>query len=86
MWDVGARRLLGALRGYIDWVVFSPDGKTLATTGREGRDGRYQTVRLWNVAVPHDLLSAICAIAGGSLTREEWNRYAPREEFHCSCP
>jgi WD40 repeat protein len=59
-------------------VDFSPDGKTLVTAGGP--------IRLWNVAFPRDLLSAVCAIAGRSLTRQQWTIYVPSQPFQQACP
>jgi len=55
-------------------------GKILATAGADG------AARLWDIAFPRDLPRAVCAIAGRSLTRAEWNTYAPTESFQRTCP
>jgi WD40 repeat protein len=60
-------------------VAFSPDGKTLATAGPGG-------TRLWDISPPNNLLDAVCAIAGGSLTRQEWSTYIRSEPFQRVCP
>jgi WD40 repeat protein len=59
-------------------VVFSPNSKTLVTAGG--------SVRLWDVAFSRHLLSAMCAIAGRSLTRQEWSTYVPSQPFQQACP
>ncbi|TDC42474.1 WD40 repeat domain-containing protein, partial [Actinomadura sp. KC345] len=84
LWDVATRRPIGTpLTGHsgsADSVAFSPDGGTLATAG----DG---IVRLWNVAMPKDLVDEVCKVAGRDLTDKEWTRYAPPgPKFRKVCP
>ena len=59
-------------------VDFGPSGKMLVTAGG--------SIRLWDVAFPRDLLSAVCAIAGSSLTRQQWDTYVPSQPFQQACP
>ncbi|MGW4424539.1 WD40 repeat domain-containing protein, partial [Streptosporangium sp. NPDC004631] len=67
--------------GSVRSVVFRPDGKHLASAGDDG------TVRIWDVALPRDLLGAVCDIAGRSFTAEEWPRYIPGEPYRQpNCP
>jgi WD40 repeat protein len=60
-------------------VAYSPDSKTLATMNSDG------TVELWNIALPSNTIKAVCAIAGRSLTHEEWNTYIHSEPFRRVC-
>jgi hypothetical protein len=61
-------------------LAFSPDGGTLAAYGGDG------AVRQWNVALPGNLLSSACAIAGQSLSRQQWAAYAGSQPFRQVCP
>ena len=51
LWDWPSGKLRGSLKGHVTGIVqvlFSPDGKTLATGG-------YDTVKLWNVATAQEI-------------------------------
>jgi len=83
LWDLATHAQIGPSLGTkVSAVAFSPDGKTLATAGPDG-------TQLWPISPeisPTNLLDAVCAIAGGSLTRQEWSTYIPSEPFQPVCP
>ena len=80
LWDLATHAQIGAPFGSgVGAVAFSPDGKTLATAGPDG-------TQLWHISPPSNLLDAVCAIAGGSLTPQEWSTYIPSEPFQRVCP
>ncbi|TDD98160.1 WD40 repeat domain-containing protein [Actinomadura rubrisoli] len=79
LWDVATRRQLagplpsdgtGALRA----LAFGPDGGTITAAGYEG------AVRSWRIPLPSDPLRSVCALAGRSLTEQEWRQYLPEGE------
>jgi WD40 repeat protein len=58
LWDADKGKELRELRGHIApplRVLFSPDGKTLASLASIGHRGRDETVRLWDVATGRQL-------------------------------
>ncbi|WP_425567704.1 hypothetical protein [Nonomuraea dietziae] len=57
-------------------MAFSPDGQTLASSDNAG------TILLWRPGIPADPLKAVCALAGRSLTEQEWRLYLPEGEPH----
>jgi WD40 repeat protein/transcriptional regulator with XRE-family HTH domain len=80
LWDIATHAQIGPpLGNEVSAVAFSPDGKTLATAGADG-------TQLWPISPPNNLLQAVCAIAGGSLTHQEWSTYIPSEPFQRVCP
>jgi WD40 repeat protein len=84
LWDVATRQEIGspmtADTQPIYALAFGRDGSTLATAGGDG------VARLWNVNFPAKLLAAACAIAGQSLTHQQWAGYAGTEPFQQVCP
>jgi WD40 repeat protein len=90
LWDVATHAPIGALlkgepgglfTGTLAGgeVAYSPNGKFLGTMNSDG------TVELWNIALTRNITKAICAIAGRSLTHEEWNTYVQSEPFQRVC-
>ncbi len=84
LWDVATQQEIGAPMTAdtqpVYAAAFSPDGSTLATAGADG------LARLWDVALPGGLVQAACAIADGSLTRQQWADYAGTQPFEQVCP
>jgi WD40 repeat protein len=84
LWDVATRQEIGspmtADAQPVYALAFSQGGGLLATAGGDG------VARFWDVPFPAKLLAAACAIAGQSLTREQWADYAGTEPFQQVCP
>ena len=80
LWDLATHAQIGPpLGNEVSALAFNPNGKTLATAGPGG-------TQLWDISPPNNLLDAVCAIAGGSLTRQEWSTYIRSEPFQRVCP
>ncbi|WP_090940155.1 WD40 repeat domain-containing protein [Nonomuraea jiangxiensis] len=83
VWDVATHRQLGSARnigGSVFTVGFAPGGRSFAVGGMD------RTVRLWNAREPSDPVAELCALAGRSLTREEWAQSVPGEPYRTVCP
>jgi WD40 repeat protein len=86
LWDVSSRRQLGpALRardGALQSVELGSDGRTLATSGRNG------VARLWHGLVwsgRDDLRAQVCGLLVGSLSRADWDRFVPGVPYRSAC-
>ncbi|WP_280337049.1 WD40 repeat domain-containing protein [Nocardia wallacei] len=85
LWDTRTRRQIGdplaGPAGGVTSVAFSPDGGTLAVGNKDG------TVRLWDVRFTAEPEKHLCDWADGRFTRDEWNRYVPKEQkYQQLCP
>jgi WD40 repeat protein len=82
LWDQITRKPLGApLTGHtgdVSHMMFSPDGKTLASASTDG------SVRLWDPASYTEPIATLCAHAG-AISRDDWVRFAPDEPMPKPC-
>jgi len=87
LWDTATQQEIGtpmtAGPGPVYALAFSPDGAKLLTAGASGSSGGDS--RQWDVAFPAGLLTAACAIADQSLTRQQWADYAGTQPFQQVC-
>jgi WD40 repeat protein len=84
LWDVASRELIGsaltANTTAITGIAFSPDGRLLAAVSAD-----YAT-RVWGVDLTSDTVARVCALAGGSMTRQQWSTYVKSEPYQATCP
>jgi WD40 repeat protein len=83
LWDVATRQGLGVPlighKGSITGLVFSTNGKTLASTGNDG------TIIFWDISV-ESWVRRVCGIAHRNLTPGEWRQYLGDEKYRKTCP
>ena len=82
LWDVASREQIGPTlpdSNQISSLAFSPDGTLLAAASG------YRT-RIWGVSLTKNVLNRVCAVAGGSMTPQEWDTYIKSEPFQRTCP
>jgi WD40 repeat protein len=81
LWDVASQRQLGvALPGPNQWsdLAFNPAGTDLVAFYGDG------TGRVWDVD-PDRWKQRACTIAGGPLTRDEWEELLPSRRYEPAC-
>ncbi|MFC6083828.1 caspase, EACC1-associated type [Sphaerisporangium aureirubrum] len=83
LWDIPTRGQIGmpleSPAGEVESLAVGPDGRRLATAGGGG-------LRLWDLPpLPAAPFAEVCSMAGGSLTRQEWQVYLPDEPFQRVC-
>jgi WD40 repeat protein len=78
LWSADQRASVVKLSGAVGPIVFRADSRLLATQNRNGY------VQLWDVDV-QSWRRKLCAIAGRSLTPEEWASYLPARSYHPQC-
>ena len=79
LWDIPYALLTGHT-GAVASVVFSPDGRTLASAGAD------QTVRLWEINVDR-AIQRICATTTNTLTTAKWEQYVSKDlPYRPPCP
>ncbi|MFI6207466.1 AAA family ATPase [Streptomyces sp. NPDC051041] len=86
LWNVGERtepHTVTTLPGLVNDLAFSPGGRYLVTA-------EDHTTTVWDLsglpAISADPVGTACEIAGGGLTREEWDEYVPGQPYEASCP
>jgi WD40 repeat protein len=78
LWRLADERPIATIEGATSGA-FSPDGNTLVTAGTSG------SVLVWDLRID-SWRTAACQLAGRNLTRDEWSRYLPDEDYRTTCP
>ena len=84
LWDVASHEQIGSPlvvnnSNGIDALAFSPDGTLLAAANPVA-------TRLWGMLPTANILGRVCAIAGGSMSRQQWSTYLKSEPYQLTCP
>jgi hypothetical protein len=84
LWDVTSREQIGvalAAAGHstVAGIAFNPDGSLLASAASSG-------IQIWGLALEKNTLNRVCAIAGGPMTRQDWDFYVRSEPYRQVCP
>jgi WD40 repeat protein len=81
LWDLTSGRQFGEpIYQNIDIpysLAFTPDARKLVAAGNR--------IHFWNVAIPKDRYAAVCEIAGGPLSRLEWDQFVTGTDYIASC-
>lgn len=81
LWDIESGQNIGEpLKLTGEEMVFSPNGKILATTNVGSNN-----IILWDMD-PQSWLEQTCNRVGRNLTLLEWEKYFPGEEYRVTCP
>jgi WD40 repeat protein len=90
LWDVASHQLVGEIQAsgaLASEVVFSPDGRTLAT-GAQGNHTR--GIVVWSLPEwatdEASLIGALCDKARRSLNLVEWRQYVRERAYRSTCP
>ncbi|MBA3429316.1 MAG: hypothetical protein H0U07_12205, partial [Actinobacteria bacterium] len=81
LWDAKSRRQIGSAlpgSGFANRAGFTPDGKSVVVVYGAG------VGLLWEVD-PERWKARACAVAGRSLTREEWAEFLPDRAYEPAC-
>lgn len=81
IWDAVSGSRLADLpdAGYLRAAAFSPDGRYLLA----GYDERSAALWLWRSS---DLSDQACARLANNLSKDEWERWFPRQRYRQTCP
>jgi hypothetical protein len=64
--------------GQLAAAAFTPDGHNVVVVSATGAGW------VWDVD-PSDWLERACAVAGRSLTPQEWQEFLPDRSYHATC-